>query len=248
MKAIKVTQELKDKNADFFANNTVNKIVAKNVPINFHGVENQNAGNYISRTDLQELDGWKDIVQPTLTDTQKRGQLIDNPNDGGVTATYEVIDLTQEEIQQRLISQSESNKQQLVQAKLETQVIEEAQTVTDEEALEQIDLYPYWSGNAVYYNLDYKVLDFNIDNELALYKVVQAHTSQADWKPKDVPALFTRVQLGDVILDWVQPTGAQDAYKLGDKVIYPSGSGQVWENTGSDANVWEPGVFGWTQI
>jgi len=44
---------------------------------------------------------------------------------------------------------------------------------------------------------------------------------------------------------WVQPTGAQDAYPLGFKVTH---NGQNWENTGSAANVWEPGVFGWVVI
>ena len=45
--------------------------------------------------------------------------------------------------------------------------------------------------------------------------------------------------------DWVQPTGAQDAYPLGARVSH---NGQDWENTGSAANVWEPGVFGWVVI
>lgn len=44
---------------------------------------------------------------------------------------------------------------------------------------------------------------------------------------------------------WVQPTGAQDAYPLGFRVTY---NGQNWENTGSAANVWAPGVFGWVVI
>lgn len=44
---------------------------------------------------------------------------------------------------------------------------------------------------------------------------------------------------------WVQPTGGQDAYPLGAKVSY---NGQNWENTGSSANVWAPGVFGWVVI
>ncbi len=44
---------------------------------------------------------------------------------------------------------------------------------------------------------------------------------------------------------WVQPTGAQDAYAMGAKVSH---NGQNWENTGSAANVWEPGVFGWVVI
>lgn len=44
---------------------------------------------------------------------------------------------------------------------------------------------------------------------------------------------------------WVQPTGAHDAYPLGFRVTF---NGQNWENTGSSANVWQPGVFGWVVI
>lgn len=44
---------------------------------------------------------------------------------------------------------------------------------------------------------------------------------------------------------WVQPTGAQDAYAMGARVTH---NGQNWENTGSAANVWEPGVFGWVVV
>lgn len=44
---------------------------------------------------------------------------------------------------------------------------------------------------------------------------------------------------------WVAPTGAHDAYALGARVTH---NGQNWENTGSAANVWEPGVFGWVVI
>lgn len=44
--------------------------------------------------------------------------------------------------------------------------------------------------------------------------------------------------------EWVQPTGAQDAYLLGAQVSH---NGFHWINTGSNANVWEPGVFGWVK-
>lgn len=47
------------------------------------------------------------------------------------------------------------------------------------------------------------------------------------------------------VFPWVQPTGAHDAYKLGAKVTY---QGFTWENTGSNANVWAPGVFGWVKV
>ena len=44
------------------------------------------------------------------------------------------------------------------------------------------------------------------------------------------------------IFPWYQPVGAHDAYRLGAVVTH---NGSTWDNTGSDANVWEPGVFGW---
>ena len=43
---------------------------------------------------------------------------------------------------------------------------------------------------------------------------------------------------------WVQPTGDHDAYAMNAKVTH---SGKLW-NSGYAANVWEPGVFGWTVV
>lgn len=45
------------------------------------------------------------------------------------------------------------------------------------------------------------------------------------------------------IAAWVQPAGAQDAYKKGDIVTH---NGKTWEST-ADNNVWEPGVYGWVE-
>lgn len=86
----------------------------------------------------------------------------------------------------------------------------------------------------------------------SLYKVVQSHTSQSNWTPDAVPALFTRVYLGSYqvndeqieIQEWTQPTGAHDAYKAGDKVSY---NGKIWEST-ADNNVWQPEVYGWVEV
>lgn len=43
---------------------------------------------------------------------------------------------------------------------------------------------------------------------------------------------------------WVQPSGAHDAYSVGDLVKH---KGKTWRNIhpGARTNVWEPGVFGW---
>lgn len=73
-----------------------------------------------------------------------------------------------------------------------------------------------------------------------LYEVIQAHTTQDGWEPPNVPALFKRVWTEEYP-EWVQPTGAHDAYAKGAKVSH---NGKKWVST-ADANVWEPGVYGW---
>lgn len=84
-----------------------------------------------------------------------------------------------------------------------------------------------------------------------IYKVVQGHTTQEDWKPGDVPALFTLANKsstdpGGEILDFVQPTGAHDAYSIGDKVKF---EGKISEST-INANTWSPTTYprGWKEI
>jgi hypothetical protein len=54
----------------------------------------------------------------------------------------------------------------------------------------------------------------------------------------------------DVVPDWLQPAGAQDAYPLTDVFGQPARVkhlGDTWENT-SAVNTNAPGVFGWTNL
>lgn len=78
------------------------------------------------------------------------------------------------------------------------------------------------------------------------YKVIQAHTSQSDWVPNTTPALYTKVVPPGVIPQWVQPTGAHDAYALGAKVLF---NGKVYESLIS-ANTYSPTAYpaGWKLI
>lgn len=76
-----------------------------------------------------------------------------------------------------------------------------------------------------------------------LYEVVQAHTTQIGWEPPQVPALFKQVWIEEYP-EWVQPMGAQDAYSKGDKVSH---NGKKWVSA-VDANTWEPGIYGWSEV
>lgn len=178
-----------------------------------------------------------------------------------------------------------------------------AENLTDAEGLENVELFAQYEVGK-----DYAIGDrFQYNGEL--YKVLRAHTSQADWVPgTGTESLYIRVddihagtaddpipyngnmelvenmyytqdgvlyrctrstgsavynalselvgiyvevvtsepeeQTGDEVAEWVQPTGAQDAYNVGDRVSH---NGMVWECT-SPSNVYEPGVYGWVVV
>lgn len=106
---------------------------------------------------------------------------------------------------------------------------------TDEVALDFTELYPQWTVGKTY------AIGDRVRDDDVLYKCIQAHTSQDDWKPSVTPALWTRVSVEEWP-EWVQPISSADAYNKGDKVSH---GGQHWVSD-VDANVWEPGVYGWT--
>ena len=123
-------------------------------------------------------------------------------------------------------------------AKQLRQLIEQlAVTLDDETALTGVELFPAWAVGKAYAAGD------RVQHNGTLYKCVQAHTSQADWTPDSTPALWVTVSL-DEYPEWVQPTGAHDAYNTGDKVSY---NGKHYVCT-VDANVYAPDVYGWAEI
>ena len=112
-----------------------------------------------------------------------------------------------------------------------------AENQTDETLIDNKAAFPLWSvGIQVAAG---QILRYNDD----IYRVIQPHTTQSDWTPDKVPALFSKISL-DEFPEWVQPTGAQDAYSAGNKVSH---NGKHWKST-VNGNVWEPGVYGWEEV
>lgn len=108
--------------------------------------------------------------------------------------------------------------------------------LNDNQAETVTDLFPDWEDGKAY------AVGDRVKYNGLLYRCVQAHTSQADWTPDVVPALWTRTS-ADEWPEWVQPTGAQDAYNKGDKVTY---KGEHYISL-IDANVYSPEAYpaGW---
>lgn len=117
-----------------------------------------------------------------------------------------------------------------------------AASLSDEDALTGVELFPHWSGDGVEYKADERVSYNNI-----LFKCLQAHTSQATWTPTDTPSLWAKVLIPDpeVIPDWEQPDST-NAYMKGDKVRY---NGKIYESL-IDNNIWSPNDYpaGWQEI
>ena len=119
-------------------------------------------------------------------------------------------------------------------------IIEAAmESVDDATALEAPELFPYWKELNAY------TTGQRVRYGDALYKVLQDHTSQAEWNPIAAPSLFAKVLIPDenVIPAWEQPDST-NPYMKGDKVSY---DGKTWVSD-IDNNVWTPGVYGWTGL
>lgn len=110
--------------------------------------------------------------------------------------------------------------------------------VDDKTALRMVSYYPKWTAG-IDYPAGYKVQCGGM-----LYKCLQEHTSQTGWEPENAPSLWAKVLIPDpdVIPEWEQPDST-NAYVTGDKVAH---NGKTWVSD-IDNNVWEPGVYGWTE-
>ena len=122
--------------------------------------------------------------------------------------------------------------------KLRELIVKASESLTDTDALDGLELFDAWAVGVTY------DMGKRIRYDGKLYKVNQAHTSQADWLPDATPALYTEIAKPGEIPVWRQPTGAQDAHMTGDRVWYPDKNTDIWVSD-YDNNVWEPGVYGW---
>ena len=107
---------------------------------------------------------------------------------------------------------------------------------TDEVLIDNKAAFPFWRAG-INAEKD-KIYRYGDD----IYKCIQVHTTQEDWTPDKVPALFVKISLEEYP-EWVQPTGAHDAYMKGAKVSHNS---KHWISD-VDNNIWEPGVYGWSE-
>lgn len=115
-------------------------------------------------------------------------------------------------------------------------------SLSDEDALTAPELFPAWKEG-----VEYKSEKDRVRYGDTLYKYIGTAptVSQSTWTPDVSPSLWVRIDdPGVEYPDWVQPTGATDAYPLGAKVTY---NGKHWVSAYAN-NVWIPGTFGWNEV
>lgn len=112
-----------------------------------------------------------------------------------------------------------------------------AESFDDSTALEYPELVQSWQPGADY-------TDQRVNYAGTLYECLQAHTSQPDRTPDAASSLWAKVLIPDpdTIPAWEQPDST-NPYMAGDKVQH---NGVTWVSD-IDSNVWEPGVYGWSQ-
>lgn len=153
--------------------------------------------------------------------------------------------IKQEELQQEKQIEYETKKQvaeKLIMDRMVTDYILN-DDLSDEEKDMFINLFDLWEPNTAYSR------GSKIVYEGLAYEVIQAHTSQSDWLPNELPALYklfyqTSTDDGTIVIpEWKQPLGGHDSYNTGDLVFH---KGKAWESE-VDGNVWEPSVYGWIE-
>ena len=108
-------------------------------------------------------------------------------------------------------------------------------------------VYPYVYNMGIYAGMLVR------DDDGVLYRSItgtQERPTELLYHPKYVPTLLEKVEEGgeeapsEEYPEWVRPTGAHDAYAQGAKVTH---NGKKWTSN-VENNVWEPGVYGWTEV
>ena len=139
--------------------------------------------------------------------------------------------------------QTEPDMEQMIEA-VKKMLASSTEELSDEDALDVAALFPTWLSKVEEAEASGKGVEAGerLWYDGKLYKVVQAHVPQRTWTPDHTPALFTEISIEEWP-EWVQPTGAHDAYNRGDKVTF-EGAHYV---SLIDGNVYSPAVYpaGW---
>lgn len=202
---------------------------------------------------LPDVDGWTQIDEG---DGDKfmhaQGNYLPKPltTEQGIyrykLVSGKVVERTAEEIQADIdaIPPPPPDPLQVTQkaATVMFRALAQTDVITPADALDNATMFPLWIesiGQRAEAGSYWRHVD-----KLYRVNVGQGHTIQADWPPDQAASLFSlAANPAEEWPEWIQPTGAHNAYKKGDKVTH---GGKRWTST-ADANTWMPGEYGWEE-
>ena len=164
--------------------------------------------------------GWKTYVNniPEYnpeTHRLEKGEIEET--DTEAVQKWNAVELTELEMLQRHVI----SNQDIRIAKLERKLERLAESGTTESLKEEEPEIPYDNGILV------KAGQIIVEAGKRYMVVQPQFTTQENWRPSlGIPALWREVpELQSGYPDWIQPTGAHDAYQIGNIVMY---KGQAW--------------------
>ena len=207
--------------------------VIKYAPTNYLTDDNRMILNFNKNVEAMTANGFKEIINivPSYDATT---QIV---RKDGFTETEDAITINY------VVEFNPALKEELYDTQRNLAFSFLFENLTDAQALQVPMLFDEFDGNGVAYEVGKRIVYNGI-----LYKVIQAHTSQAGWNPVDAPSLFAKVineTIDGSIPEFEQPDST-NPYMKGDKVIF---NGKVYESL-IDNNVYSPEAYpsGWKEI
>lgn len=180
-----------------------------------------NVQNY-NKSDSSVLyeEGWRNLIYPSYNSTtQKLGEPKWVDVVGG-EITLEVIDLPEAEVKANLLQNEKFEKQKLIQEKLNKQIEDQIQALTDNgEILANKKGYPIWEefADGTEFGIGFILKDF-VGLELVVFKGNTLHTKSAT----DKPELSTKWD-SITMAEWVPG----QTYNIGEQVTF---NGKIYES------------------
>lgn len=165
---------------------------------------------------------------------------------------------TDQVLKSNAVKEYQRNKETTIFDLRYEEIYNKASTATTDEEIEKYkNLYPLWEDqtDGFTFSVDYKVNYIDSTYNVRLFKCIQSHAKQSDWTPAATPALWSEIIIGSGGIEvWIQPIGGDGKYPYIDPLTgnpyQVTHNGLTWVNNvpAPTLNVWEPGVYGWTQI
>ena len=207
--------------------------VLKYAPTNYLTENGKMILNFNTNTEVMLENGFKEVINVVPSyDANTQVVTMDSYTEEDTTITVNYV-----------VTAKPLTKEEQLENQRKLALTFFAETLSDAQALQVPMLFDEFDGNGVAYEVGKRIVF-----EGVLYKVIQAHTSQAEWTPVAAPSLFAKVineTIDGSIPEFEQPDST-NPYMKGDRVIF---NGKVYESL-IDNNVYSPSDYptGWKEI